>query len=154
MSAGQSVCLCVCVGMSVCVHINTCMCVRVHVRVCLSVCLCVRACVCAQAGLRLCVSTVCMHVCVCVSLCVCVCLCVYVCMCVCVCVCGAPHRTSASWPGFPVLVSVCRKRAGTIVSIVQQAGPCVPTPPPYLSAETGVFLLVTHSPVTHSQLPG
>lgn len=45
-------------------------------------------------------------------------------------------------------VSVCSQSAGTIGSIVQLAGPCVPAPPPYLSTETGVFLLVTHSPAT------
>ena len=45
-------------------------------------------------------------------------------------------------------VSVCSQSAGTIGSIVRLAGPCVPAPPPYLSTETGVFLLVTHSPAT------
>lgn len=45
-------------------------------------------------------------------------------------------------------VSVCSQSAGTIGSIVQLAGPCVLAPPPYLSTETGVFLLVTHSPAT------
>lgn len=42
--------------------------------------------------------------------------------------------------------SVWSQSAGTIGSIVQLAGPCVPALPPYLSSETGVFLLVTHSP--------
>lgn len=45
-------------------------------------------------------------------------------------------------------VSVCRQSAGTIGSIVHLAGPCVPAPLLYLSTETGVFLLVTHSPAT------
>lgn len=45
-------------------------------------------------------------------------------------------------------VSVCSQSTGTIGSIVQLTGPCVPAPPPYLNTETGVFLLVTHSPAT------
>lgn len=44
------------------------------------------------------------------------------------------------------LVSVFSQSTGTIESIVQLAGPCVPTPRPYLSTETGVFLLVTQMP--------
>lgn len=50
--------------------------------------------------------------------------------------------------GLPLLRVSAVRAQGTIGSIVHLAGPCLPTPPPYLSTETGVFLLVTHSPAT------